>query len=263
MAQEDSKDQQTGSPLKAGDPFRNYFYPVLALVAVISVSVALVLILGSSTLSSGQIWFLGGFLAVFAAFSVSIVIWLLNRHSRSLAVSRGDGAIEWRTTSPEKQKRRLNVEVYELGRLLGIEKGQLAELRAAYIVAEDLALRRIQNESGVPLMRKVTIGAADFDAVLVKGDLVTCISVIFLVRPSVEQEKVSRLLREAAIAKDVIEEFRKGSRIRLLLLLVTQLDQKDEAKLRSTVVSYFESTPVDVDIRWMDFQQLQKLYSDE
>ncbi|MCO6512266.1 MAG: hypothetical protein J5I65_15895 [Aridibacter famidurans] len=242
---------------------RNYFFLVAALIALVCLSVALVLAYGSVAMTSGQIWFLSGFLVLFSVFSVSIVVWMALRQARQLAFAARDGAIDWRTTSPEKQKRRLNLEVRELGAVLKLNESQLAELRAAYIVAEDLALRRVQNESRVPLMRKVTLGAADFDAVLIEGDLVICVSMIFLVRPSIPQEKINRLLREAAIARNALEEFREGSRIRLLLLLVTQLDQKDEAKLRSTVADLFKATPVNVDIRWMDFQKLQGMYSDE
>ncbi|QQS40980.1 MAG: hypothetical protein IPM63_16675 [Acidobacteriota bacterium] len=242
---------------------RNYFFLVAALIALVCLSVALVLAYGSEGMTAGQVWFLSGFLVLFSVFSVSIVGWMAIRQARHLAFAERDGAIDWRTTSPEKQKRRLNLEVRELGAILKLNESQLADLRAAYIVAEDLALRRVQNESRIPLMRKVTLGAADFDAVLIEGDLVICVSMIFLVRPSIPQEKINRLLREAAIARNALEEFREGSRIRLLLLLVTQLDQKDEARLRSTVADLFKATPVNVDIRWMDFQKLQGLYSDE
>lgn len=242
---------------------RNYLLLIIGLIAVICFSLGLVLVYGSETLSSGQVWFLLAFLSLFVILSVSTVIWLVVRHARQLAVAEFDSALEWRTTSPEKQKRRLNLAVRELGHLLGVGEQQLADLRAAYIVAEDLALRRVQNEAGVPLMRKVTIGAADFDAVLINKDLVTCVAVSFLVRPVIEQERINRLLREAAIAKNIIDEIREGSRVRLLLLLVTQLDRSDEARLRSSITDYFRETPVNVDIMWMDFQELQKLYSDE
>lgn len=242
---------------------RNYLFLLAALIALVCLSVALALSYGSGEMTTGQVWFLIAFLVLFSVFSISVVTWLVLKQTRQIAFAERDGAIDWRTTSPEKQKRRLSLEVRELGAILKLDESQLADLRAAYIVAEDLALRRVQNESGVPLLRKVTLGAADFDAVLIDGELVICVSMIFLVRPSIPQEKINRLLREAAIARNALEEFREGSRIRLLLLLVTQLDRKDESKLRSTVADLFKATPVNVDIRWMDFQKLQGLYSDE
>ena len=266
MATEDiptGTERQTSDRSASSFSPANYLSLIIGLIAVVCLSVGLVLSYASESLSASQTWFLIGFLTVFAVFGVTIVTWLVMRHARQMAVAEFDGSLEWRTTSPDKQKRRLNVEVRELGRILGVEPNQLADLRAAYIVAEDLALRRVQNESGIPLKRKVSIGTADFDAVLVERDLVICVSILFLVRPEISEEKVARLLREAAIARNIVGEVREGSRIRLLLLLVTQLDDEDEARLRSSVVDYFKSTPVDVDIRWMDFQKLQKLYSDE
>lgn len=239
-----------------------YVLLTIALIAVICLSVGLALAFGGAAMTSGQRWFLSGFLGLFSVFSVGIVIWLVLRQARRLAFAESDPDISWRTTSPEKQKRRLNLEVKEIGEILHVDDDHLAELRAAYIVAEDLALRSIQNQAGKPLMRKVTLGSADFDAVLLDGDLAVLISVIFLLRPVVPDEKIKRLFREAQAASKAVGEIRPGSRTRLLLLLVTQLDGKDEAKLRSTVADSFKSTPVDVDIRWMDFQNLQGVYSD-
>lgn len=241
----------------------NYLYVIAALIAVVCLSVGLALAYGSENLSTAQTWFLAGFLVIFSAFSVAIVIWLVVRHSRELAVTAGDAALQWRVTSSEKQRRRLNIEIRELGGILKVGESQLADLRAAYIVAEDLALRHVQNETGTPLLRKVTLGAADFDGISVQGDLVTCVSVLFLVRPVIPQEKVNRLFREAATARNMLEGIRKGSRVRLLLMLVTQMDRQSETRLRSTVADNFKTTPVDVDIKWMDFQKLQKLYSDD
>ena len=244
-------------------PARTYLLLVIALVALVCLSIAIILAYGSESLSTGQVWFLSGFLVLFSVAGVTTVTWLVIGHSRQLVFGEIDGNLEWKTTSPEKQKRKLNSEVRELASVLNVDPSHIGDIRAAYIVAEDLALRRIQNESGRPLMRKVSFGAADFDGVFTSGSLVTCVSVQFLVRPGVPQEKINRLLREAAIAKNVIGDIREGSKVRLLLILVTQLDSKDEASLRSSVADQFKSTPVDVDIRWMDFQKLQELYSDE
>jgi hypothetical protein len=241
---------------------RNYFLLVIALIAAVCLSLALVLAYGASSLSSGQIWFLSLFLTAFSVLGTGTVLWLLLRYSKKLAVAEGDDALDWKITPPEKQKRRLNDEVRELGAILNIGEEHQADLRAAYIVAEDLAIRRIQNEFGSPLMRKVSIGNADFDAVLIDKDLVICIGVAFLVRPAISGEKIKRLLREAAAAKNALANIREGSRLRLLLLLVTQLDRADESKLRATIADHFKTTPVDVDIRWMDFAGLQKLYSE-
>ena len=49
-----------------------------------------------------------------------------------------------------------------------MEREQLGDLQSAYIVAEDLALRQIQQEENIPLMRHVSVGGVPFDAVMIK-----------------------------------------------------------------------------------------------
>lgn len=242
---------------------RNYLAWISLLIVLVALAIGVALAYGSANLSYGQSWFLIVVLAIFAFFGVGNVTWLIVRHGKRLQVARYDHTIEWKTSSPEKQKRRLGAEVLELASALNLPREQLADLRSAFIVAEDLALRKIQNDVEVPLMRKVSVGNADFDAVFIDKDLITCIVVTFLVNPELSQDKVNRILRETAAAKSYIDEVREGSRVRLLLSLVTQLNREDEANLRSSLAAKFRSTPVDVDIRWMDFQKLQRVYADE
>ena len=78
---------------------------------------------------------------------------------------------------------------------------QLPDLLSAYIVAEDLALRQIQQEENLPLMRHVSIGGTSFDGILVDQDLITCIEVSFLVVPDVRQEKIEAMLKKISLAK--------------------------------------------------------------
>jgi len=245
----------------SGFRVRNYLTLIMILIVLISFSLGLALAFGSANFTAGQTWFLITILAAFAFFSVATVTRLVIRHSKRLEVGEFDHTIEWRTSSPDKQKRRLAAEVLELAQELDLPREQLADLRSAFIVAEDLALRKIQNDVGIPLMRKVAVGNADFDAIFIDGDLITCIVVTFLVRPDLPQEKINRILRETSAAKNFIDGIREGSRVRLLLSLVTQLGRKDEARLRSTLADRFKSTPVDVDIQWMDFQKLQRVYA--
>ncbi len=264
-ADQENRDRIQRRPAESGAvaSAKNLVMVIASVIALVCLSLTIILAYGAGSLSPVQFFLLATFLVAFAAAGTAVLVWLFARHTRTVAAAGLDGTIEWRTTAAEKQKRKLNAEVRELASNLGVDGGQLADLRAAYIVAEDLALRRVQNESGRPLTRKVSFGAADFDGVFTQGETVVCVSVQFLVRPAIPQEKINRLLREAAIAKEAVGEVRKGSRVSLLLLLVTQLDAADETKLRSTITDFFKATPVNVDIRWMDFQKLQRLYSDE
>ena len=46
------------------------------------------------------------------------------------------------------------------------------------------------------------------------------------------------------------------------MVLVTQLDERDVTELRSSIgKKIFPETPVDIDIRLRDFEELQKIYA--
>ena len=55
-----------------------------------------------------------------------------------------------------------------------------------------------------------------------------------------------------------------GLQIRLMVIVVTQMPEADVPKLRATLsTKRFSSTPVDIDIRLMDFEGLQRVYVTE
>jgi hypothetical protein len=162
---------------------------------------------------------------------------------------------------PESQRQKLNSEVIHLAKILDISQEQLSDLLSAYIVAEDLALRQIQQEARVPVMRHVQLGSTPFDGILIKNDVVTCIEVTFLVTPGISQEKINLTLSKMESTQKAFKQLKIGAKMRLLLVLVTQLDELGEAQLRSSLVKKFGSTPVDVDIRLLDFEGLQRIYA--
>ena len=195
-------------------------------------------------------------LLVVAVFAIKNIL-----QSRKLLAVSDQKRIDWETALPEVQRQNLNIEVFELSKILEVESGQISDLQSAYIVAEDLALRQIQQEENVPLMRHVTLGTAPFDAVLVKDDVISCIEVAFLVAPDMRQEKVEAIMLKIALVKKTFAEMGIRMKIRLMLVLVTQLTPEDEDQLRSVLSSKrFAETPVDIDIRLLDFESLQRIY---
>ena len=205
----------------------------------------------------------GALTGVFAAAILGAValIFLNLRQSRKLAIGAKNEQIRWETALPDIQRQDLNIEISELGRILEVEDEQMGDLLSAYLVAEDLALRQIQHEEKLPVLRHVSIGKSPFDGVLVKQDLITCIAVTFLVVPEIRQDKVDSMLRKMASVKTAFGQMKLGAKVRFLLVLVTQLSREDEARLRSSLSGQFSSTTVDIDIRLLDFEVLQKTYA--
>jgi hypothetical protein len=203
---------------------------------------------------------------IFAAVIGGIGLLLIsaNAEKKRLASLDERKFIDWSTALPEVQRESVNVEVRELARLLNIGEDGLSDLLSAYIVAEDLALRQIQQEERLPLMRHVSIGKVPFDGILVDNDLITCIEVTFLVVPDIRQDRVESVLRKVSQAAKNLSEMKSKLRLRLMLVLVTQLSREEEDELRGVLTARrFSDTPVDIDIRILDFEMLQQVYLSE
>lgn len=243
------------------NPSRNYLTLIIALIVLVCVAVSIGFSFSSANLDSGQRWAFIAFLALFPIFGLLLSIWLILRHFRKLFVNEKDDEIPWQIMSPEKQQRKLNYEIAGLASLLEIPDSQMSDLRSAYIVGEDLALRNIEQEGEVSLKRHISLERADFDAVLIDHELIKCIEVTFLVTPDIAQDKINSILRKVDSTKKILNKIRPNTKLVLLLVLVTQLDQAAETQLRSTVANKFANTPVDVEIRWFDFETLQRIFA--
>ncbi len=241
---------------------RGFLIAVISIAALAGISAGVALALGYSHFSATQIWALIALL--FMSPIIALIAFLLSNRRNENQLPIGDAGNQiWKVVPPELQKVNVNREVSRLAAVLKIKKTQLSDLRSAFIVAEDLALRKIQQEADNPILRHVSIGNADFSALVPDDDLITCVQVTFLVSSDVHQSKVTGILKKMSTAKTVVAKFDRGKKLRLLLVLVTQLSRDDEAELRSSLVKMFASTPVDVDIRLLDFEGLQRLYSED
>ncbi len=236
------------------------------LIAVIGLSVfvcpAIIFIAGYRNLAGFPRWSLISFLILFAFFGATVSLWLTRRESRRAEIVKSGREIFWQTTSPENQKGKLNCDVRELGAILDISGEKLNDLLSAYIVAEDLALRKIQQEEGTPALRHISINQAEFDAVLLNNETVKFVEVVFLATPDFPQKKINTSAGKILSVKKFIENNYSHLKINLLFLIVSQLDQTDTAKLRSTLSKErFSIVPVDIDINFYDFEELQKVYA--
>jgi hypothetical protein len=242
-------------------PSQNHLILIVGLIALTCLIAGLALSFASASLDSAQRWLLLTFLILFPVIGLTVSLWLILRHHRSLTVGAIDEERTWQLTNSEEQKNKLNSEVIELAASLGMSKNQISDLRSAYIVAKDLALRQVELEADTPLLRHICIGDANFDALLVNQDIVTCVDATFLAIPEVPQERISTVLQKLEHAMSKIRLLRPGTKLRLLLAIVTQLEPEDESRMRSMLIERFSQTPVDVDIVLMDFEGLQRAFA--
>ncbi len=251
-------EKKVADPLdRIEQPHRNY--PLIAASALLLAALLLGVVMALRSQEFVGAAFFGASIALYAV--VAIVYFASARRSAALDDRK---FIHWDSAMPELQRQNVNIEVRELARLLNVGDEQLGDLLSAYIVAEDLALRQIQQEENLPLLRHVNIGKTSFDGVLVDRDLITCIEVSFLVVPDVRQDRIEAMLKKVTQAKNNLLELKSRLRLRLMIVLVTQLTLDEEEQLRGMLVTRrFSDTPVDIDIRLLDFEMLQKVYVSE
>jgi hypothetical protein len=238
---------------------RNYLILIVSLIALVCLFVGIAAT--SQTLETLQRWILIGFVILFAVLGLTLSVWLILRQARLNAVSRENREFGWKPSPTESQRRKLDDNLREITVALKNPDVPTADLFSAYVVAEDLALRQIQQETKEPILRHQSVGAADFDAVLFKQDAIVCIEIAFLVAPDVSQVKINEVLRKIDSAKKTFERLGKDVNLKLLLVLIRRFDRAGEADLRSSLVKKFSATSVDIDVRLFDFETLQKIYA--
>jgi hypothetical protein len=217
----------------------------------------------SEALETMQRWILIAFIVLFSTIGLSLSVWLVLRQARQNAVREDNREFGWKASSTDSQRRKLNDNLREITIAMKNPDVPIGDLFSAYIVAEDLALRQIEQESNDTLLRHQSVGSADFDAVLFKHDVIVCVEIAFLIAPDISQAKINEVLKKIASAKRTFERLGKSPKFRLLLVLITQLDSAGETELRSSLVKKFSATPVEVDVRLFDFESLQKIYADD
>ena len=96
-------------------------------------------------------------------------------------------------------------------------------------------------------------------AVLVSNDGI--FATLAGVEPRLRQERIDSMMRKMARVKEIIGQMNVAMQVRLMVVLVTQLNFEDEERLRNSLnTKRFSGTPVDVDIRLLDFEALQRIY---
>src|SRR5438270_2904624 len=169
--------------------------------------------------------------------------------------------LEWQPTMTDVQKQSLALEVEGIAASLELDPWQTTELFSAYVVAEDLALRRIQQDHSAPMIRHLQVGGSPFDALIIEHNELICVEVSFVVKPDLRQEKVDSMLRKMGTVKRYLAAERLDVSLKLMLVVVTQLtpEEVDEIKSRLTG-KRFPDSPVNIDIHFFDFEDLQQTY---
>lgn len=170
----------------------------------------------------------------------------------------------WKPSLTDVQKQSLALEVEGIAASLDLDPWQTTDLFSAYVVAEDLALRRVQQDHIAPMIRHLQVGGAPFDALIIEHGELLCVDVSFVVKPDLRQEKVDSMLRKMGTVKRFLGSQKLDVDLRLLIIVVTQLTPEEVEKLKSRLTGKrFPDSPVNIDIHFFDFEDLQRTYVTE
>lgn len=249
--------------LNTANPSRNFLAVAVVLIVLVLFLISLSAALALNYFEAAKQFAVIAILILIPLAGLIAAIIFIHRHSQRLFASARNEENFSRLMPPESQRRKLNAQVKELAAAMNLDKENLGDLRAAYILAEDLALRKIEQEMKLPLKRHIRIGDAEFDAVFISRAALTFVEAAFLVTSKYPQEKIDLILEKLGKVKKSFFHIRKNSKFKLLLAVVTQLDVEGESDLRSSLAQQFNETPVDVDIRFFDFEELQRIFTEE
>jgi hypothetical protein len=169
--------------------------------------------------------------------------------------------LDWRTSSTDVQKQSLALEIESIAATLQQEPWESTDLFMAYVVAEDLALREVQQEHDSLMMRNLQVGGAAFDALIIRPNELICVEFAFVVSPDIRQDKVDSMLKKAGTVRRFLNSEHLDIGLRLLIVIVTQLTPEEVTELRSRLTGKrFPDSPVDIDISFKDFEELQRMY---
>jgi hypothetical protein len=226
---------------------------------VLAAAVVLSLVAGLLASVYYQAWMAVAVLFIGIAALLALLVLQFGELLRFAAGKQSEFA--WTVISPDVQRQTLNTEIEQIAKQLQIEGNERSELLSTYIVAQDLALRQVQQEYKAVMARHAAIDRVSFDALIPEANRVTCVESIFLIAPELPQDKIDAMLKKIARVSKAFDAGKVGLDLRLLIVLVIQLDSAGETTLKASLKQRrFASTAADIDIRIFDFEELQSSF---
>lgn len=166
--------------------------------------------------------------------------------------------------TPEQQKRKLNLAVSAIMHALDLPEANRADVRSAYVIAEDLALRQIEIIFKLPLLRHRVLEGVPFDGVAVKDKTIFCLEVEFLTAPEFPSERLAAIFDKTDYADQRVRLAHADANVKLVLILITQLSPEAEETFHKKLEKQIRTgAPVDVEAPIFNFEQLQHTFLNE
>lgn len=227
------------------------------------------LLLGTSatTLTEAQRWPLVWFLVLFPLMLLGAFVYLVVFHHEKLysPSEYRDERHFFRKLAPNEQKARLEEEVKQLeetGAQAGVSPDEQfrplsrEEVRLNVSLAEDLAIRALEQELGVSVSREVAVRAGDgwinLDGAVARGDELVAIEVKHVTGGRLAIFQIEHLLD--LLSKLPFERFR---RVSLMILIVSEDSEEEDQRLEQQLLQAIEPFEVPAQLRFLKLGNLK------
>jgi len=221
-------------------------------------------------LSEAQKWLLIIFLVAFPVLVLLLFTYLVvGHHAKLYAPSdyRSDEAFA-RTLSPKEQGQRIDRELSASFEEPGNEPNKDTQRRSLntkqqYLLAEDLALRKIEAETNQPIKRQVEFRTRNqrlvFDGAIFKSNEFTFIEVKYIARSSPVANVLRKTVSRAGeLTKHLLLSSNRSLTLRLLVVIVTQAHRDDlESLIEDQLRLEKHDSKVSLEVRQFDLDELK------
>jgi len=135
------------------------------------------------------------------------------------------------------------------------------DIRSQYMLAERLAVQKLEKEFRVPFQTQVSFGegrATAFDAVADEGDRFTAVEVKYLRKPNAFATSFREALYRAVLAYRRVAKRDENKRFRLVIAVVVDFtDQEDIERVTRQISRLIADAPIPTELRVFKLEELK------
>jgi hypothetical protein len=143
------------------------------------------------------------------------------------------------------------------------DEATLQEMCTTYLVAGDLALRRLETEHPTGLRRHVAVEDTPFDGAVLEDGRLFAIEVKLLPTGDLRLEILRSVLERAEHTARRLARTAPDKKFTLILLLVVAASTEERATLRENMLGRLSTAPTDVDLVIYDYNDLHRTFARE
>ncbi|MBI3021454.1 MAG: hypothetical protein HYY59_05605 [Candidatus Omnitrophica bacterium] len=225
------------------------------------------LVLGSAggTLDMAQRWAMVAFIVLFPCLVLLVFYRLVTKYPSKLYAPSDwrDETNFFRSQTTEEQKQRLEKEVSLESKDVGSARRADEDIRAKYLLAEDLALRVLESELKAKISRQVVLKDRHdlaFDGAIGTEHELLLIEVKYTSTSFIPSEIIAALHKRASTLAESLGVHSLGRAVNLLIVIVADMNEDDRLLLENSLSRHDRYQYQGVELRVYDFRALRRQF---